>query len=87
MRRERPDNVPALTLMGLPEYVTSSEEEESEGEMQPETYEQHALAQSSGPQEQANYSQSMKYIENYYKKQQQEASDSHQYMQTPPSSN
>ena len=32
MRRERPDNVPALTLNGLPEYVTSSEEEEGEWE-------------------------------------------------------
>ena len=29
LRRKRPDNVPELTLEGLPEYVTSSEEEES----------------------------------------------------------
>ena len=26
LRRERPDNVPALTLNGLPGYVTSSDE-------------------------------------------------------------
>ena len=26
LKRERPDNVPALTLNGLPGYVTSSEE-------------------------------------------------------------
>lgn len=30
LRRERPENVPALSLTGLPEYVTSSEEEESD---------------------------------------------------------
>ena len=28
LKRERPENVPPLTLTGLPEYVTSSEEED-----------------------------------------------------------
>lgn len=32
MKRARPDNVPALSLRGLPEYVTSSEEDESDVE-------------------------------------------------------
>jgi len=32
LRRTRPDNVPELTLHGLAEYVTSSEEEESADE-------------------------------------------------------
>jgi len=31
LKRERPDDVPALTLTGLPGYVTSSDEED-EGE-------------------------------------------------------
>jgi len=30
LRRARPDEVPALSLRGLPEYVTSSEEEDGE---------------------------------------------------------
>ena len=30
LRRERPDNVPALSLNGLPGYVTSSEEGDDE---------------------------------------------------------
>ncbi len=32
LKRERPDNVPELTLNGLPEYVTTSEEGEGESE-------------------------------------------------------
>jgi len=30
LRRARPDEVPALSLRGLPEYVTSSDEEDGE---------------------------------------------------------
>ena len=30
LKRERPDNVPALTLNGLPGYVTSSDEEDED---------------------------------------------------------
>ena len=33
---DRPDNVPALTLNGLPEYVTSSEEGEEGTEYETE---------------------------------------------------
>lgn len=32
MRRKRPENVPELSFTGLPEYVTTSEEEEGETE-------------------------------------------------------
>ena len=32
LKRERPDNVPQLTLNGLPEYQTTSEEDEGEVE-------------------------------------------------------
>lgn len=32
LKRDRPENVPELTLTGLPGYVTTSDEEEEEGE-------------------------------------------------------
>mmetsp|Transcript_13096 Transcript_13096/g.16691 ORF Transcript_13096/g.16691 Transcript_13096/m.16691 type:complete len:112 (+) Transcript_13096:135-470(+) len=32
LKRARPDNVPELTLNGLPEYVTTSEEEDGDGD-------------------------------------------------------
>ena len=37
LKRERPEEVPALTLTGLPGYVTSSDEEEEGEEYASET--------------------------------------------------
>ena len=51
--------IPDLCFNGLPEYVTSSEEDEESG--------MHEIQQSHQAQQDANYQESMKYIDNYYK--------------------
>ena len=87
LKRERPENVPPLEFNGLPEYVTSSEEGETDAEWDSGQQQQQQKEDGghhsqdtqapveAGPHEQ-NYSQSMQYIENYYKKQQ--SGESHQ---------
>lgn len=79
---QRPKIVPALNLQGLPEYVSSSEEEEyEEGDIpshsapkvQEESKEaayidEDALQQQRQSMSQKDYRQSLQYIENFYQK-------------------
>ena len=71
MKRQRPENVPALTLNDLPGYVTSSEEEgEGEGGNDEEQEQEKSSQERQQPPNPDNhFDQSMKYVEDYYKKQ------------------
>ena len=69
MKRQRPENVPALSLNELPGYVTSSEDEgEGEGDNN-EEQEKNSQEQQQQQDPDNHFDQSMKYIDDYYKKQ------------------
>lgn len=62
MRPKKPACVPYLNLDGLPEYVTSSDEEHESGKEVEQTPMKQKL-----PQQESYYEESMKYIDQYYK--------------------
>ncbi len=62
MRPQKPHFVPMLNLDGLPEYVSSSEEDQTS-----EKETDQAPMQQKLPQQESYYEESMKYIDHYYK--------------------
>ena len=68
IRPERPLNVPELSLNGLLGYVTSSDEDADEDHQ----YVEKTAEGAAHLPKHNHFNQSMKYIENYYKKQEQQ---------------
>ncbi|CDW91253.1 UNKNOWN [Stylonychia lemnae] len=65
--RKKPKTVPALNLNNLPDYESSSDEEDNQDSQQKQTID-YASAQINRNMTTQDYEQSMKYIENFYNK-------------------
>ena len=67
MRPNRPDTVPSLDLEGLPEYVTTSEEEDNESKQQlVEDVSERANGSTIPSRQSVVYEEQLKYVEQHY---------------------